>query len=215
MDFLKKLFGKTNNGPYKDETINHIYNLLFCDNLELYITDGEMMYPLDVLFATNSSQTALQGVADDITVDPRYRVLACNKLLAGGHIPENKKLSAVIIEVAMNEGLDVLAAFSNCTARYINHTGKLVVWETPNDTTANELITSLFTKSIDVVNQIGPWDKKRLPPPVTGNARMTFLVSDGLYFGEAPIEMLYNDPMAGPVMGNATQLLQFLTEKCQ
>jgi hypothetical protein len=41
--------------------------------------------------------------------------------------------------------------------------------------------------------------------------RITFLVSDGLYFGEGPANIFFKDPMAGPVLNAATQLLQFIT----
>jgi len=41
---------------------------------------------------------------------------------------------------------------------------------------------------------------------------MTFLVSDGLYFGEGPFGALQQDRMAGPVLAKATQLLQRAVE---
>ncbi len=40
-----------------------------------------------------------------------------------------------------------------------------------------------------------------------GNIRMTFLVSDGLYFGEGPMAAIQQDPMASPLIAAATQLL--------
>jgi hypothetical protein len=43
--------------------------------------------------------------------------------------------------------------------------------------------------------------------------RITFLVSDGLYFGEGPINDLFNDPMAKPALITATELMRYLTEK--
>jgi hypothetical protein len=39
---------------------------------------------------------------------------------------------------------------------------------------------------------------------------MTFLVSDGLYFGEAATDDMYADTLGGPVMGNAAELLNLL-----
>jgi len=36
---------------------------------------------------------------------------------------------------------------------------------------------------------------------------MTFLVSDGLYFGEAPFGTLRKDPLCGPAIAKVTQLL--------
>jgi hypothetical protein len=87
------------------------------------------------------------------------------------------------------------------------------VWETTTDTKANELTHDLFAKSQQIVNQIGPWNKPRKPHPTRDNTRITFLVSEGLYFGEAPTNVLFSDQLASPALATATQLMQYLTEK--
>ena len=140
-------------------------------------------------------------------------ILAYNRQLASGHKPTKKELLAVIVEVGLDEGLDVLASFNNGTARYINHSGKILVWETTNDEAANKITTDLFASSQNIVNQIGVWDKPRRPNPTKGNTRITFLVSDGLYFGEGPIDVLMNDSMSNPALTKATELMQYLTQK--
>lgn len=71
-----------------------------------------------------------------------------------------------------------------------------------------KLAKELVVDSIPVVKQIGPWENDRLPPPAKGNIRMTFLVSDGLYFGEGPLAIMQKEPMAAPVISKAVQLLQ-------
>jgi hypothetical protein len=201
--------------PYKDSSANFIYNLLFCDNLDLYKTNTQSpySYPFDILFSETSTTTHLQKIIDDTNADPRIKVLSYNGQRTSGHKPGKKELLAVIVEVGLDEGLDVLASFNDGTARYINQTGKILVWETTADTKANELKHDLFAKSQQIVNQIGPWDKPRKPHPKRGNTRITFLVSDGLYFGEAPTEVLFNDQLASPALTSATQLMQYLTEK--
>lgn len=201
--------------PYKDSATNIVYNLLFCDNPDLYQTSIKppYNYPFDILFSKTSSVADLQKVIDDTTSDPRVKILAYNKQLAGGHKPNKKELLAVIVEVGLDLGLDVLASFSNGTARYINQTGKMIIWETTTDETANELTKKLFSDSQVIVNQIGPWDKPRKPHPAKGNVRLSFLVSDGLYFGEGSIDVLFNDQMASPALTSATHLMQYLTEK--
>jgi hypothetical protein len=217
-DFLKKSREQAtpSTDPYHDPATNLIYHLLFCDNPDLYKANlqGPVDYPFDILFSETSSVADLQKVIDDDDSDPRIKMLAYNKQLAAGHTPTKKELLAVIIEVGLEKGLDVLASFNNGTARYINQTGKMIIWET-NDETSDKLTTELFSKSIGIVDQIGPWDKPRRPRPARGNARMTFLVSDGLYFGEGPIDMLFNDPMASSALACATQLMKYLTEKSQ
>ncbi|HEY4064717.1 MAG TPA: hypothetical protein VGM30_22595 [Puia sp.] len=201
--------------PYKDSAANLVYNLLFCDDLELYKanTQPPYSYPFDILFPDISTAADLQKIIDDAAMDTRVRVLAYNKERASGRNPERKELLAVIVEVGLDGGLDVLASFKNGSARYINQTGKILIWETMTDTKANELTKDLFVKSQQVVNQIGPWDNPRRPHPAKGSTRITFLVSDGLYFGEAPTNVLFNDPLAGPALKSATGLMQYLTEK--
>ena len=217
--FLKKSPAKTQSqssiDPYKDSSTNFIYNLLFCDNLKLYKekTQQPYIYPFDILFSETSSGADLQKIIDDKNSDPRIKVLAYNRQLASGHKPTKKELLAVIVEVGLDEGLDVLASFNNGTARYINHTGKILVWETTNDDAANKITTDLFASSQNIVNHIGVWDKPRRPNPTKGNVRITFLVSDGLYFGEGPMAVLFSDPMASPALTKATELMQYLTQK--
>lgn len=48
--------------------------------------------------------------------------------------------------------------------------------------------------------------------PTAANVRITFLVSDGLYFGEGPDPVLRADAMAGPVLAKAIQLLQAVVD---
>lgn len=201
--------------PYKDSSTNFIYNLLFCDNLNLYKekTQKPYTYPFDILFSETSSVADLQKIIDDKNSDPRVKVLAYNRQLVSGHKPAKKELLAVIVEVGLDEGLDVLASFNNGTARYINHTGKILVWETTDDTAANKITSDLFASSQNIVNQIGAWDKPRRPNPTKGNVRITFLVSDRLFFGEGPMDVLFSDPMASPALTKATELMQYLTQK--
>jgi hypothetical protein len=108
--------------------------------------------------------------------------------------------------------LNVLAAFSDGTARYLNHSEKLLVWETKTDQ-SNILIGNLFNNSINVINKIGPWDKERKPFPTQGMIRLTFLVSNGLYFGEGRFDVLQKDTMGGPVINCATELMSYLTQQ--
>lgn len=218
-NFLKKLPqqipSQSSISPYKDSSTNLIYNLLFCDNLDLYReqTQQPYTYPFDILFSENSSARDLQQIIDDKNGDSRIKMLAYNKQHFLGQLPTRKELLAVITEVGLDEGLDVLAVFSNGTARYINRTGKILIWESTNDEAAIKLSNELFASSQSIVYQIGAWDKPRRPHPTTGNVRITFLVSDGLYFGEGPMDVLFGDSMAGPALAKATELMQYLTQK--
>ncbi len=201
-------------GPYKDSSTNFIYQLLFCDDPALYKLNQQSpySYPFDILFSPASATTDLQKIIDDTALDSRTRLLAYNRQLSSGHKPTKKELLGVIVEVGLDLGLDVLASFRDGTARYINQTGKVLIWETTTDTKANELTAKLFARSEEVISKIGPWDKPRLRHPSKDKTRISFLVSDGLYFGEAPTDVLFNDELAAPALAAATSLMQCLTQ---
>lgn len=201
-----------NIAPYGQDSTNIIYNLLFCDDIDLFKKHSEGLdsYPFDILFDESSSVEDLHRVANDPQSNPRVKMMAYNRLLEAGQEPQKRELLGVIIEVGMDEGLDTLAAFNDGTARYINYTEAMVIWESPNQD-SNALITNLLSNSINIVNQIGPWGQPRIAHPTAGNVKLSFLVSDGLYFGMGPVNVLFGDPMAAPALSAATSLMQYLT----
>jgi len=207
------LLTKQSNQPYGDAGLNKVYDLLFCDNLDAYKSATQpSAYPWDRLLADPINYAQLEAVATDQTLEARQRLLAYHLLATTGSPSQHKELLGVVIEVALPDGLDVLAAFSDGTARYINHAEKLLVWETRTDE-SNRLINQLFVTSGQVVKHIGRWEGERRSFPTAGTARLTFLLSDGLYFGEGPFEALYADPMGGSVITSAIHLMTFLTQQ--
>lgn len=195
---------------YPDPAVDKIYELLFCDNPELYRNaESTGDYPWNVLFASPTNIADIEKLVDDDDVETRPRILAANILRSLGEPDDSKQLFGVIVEVGMDDGLDTLAAYEDGTARYINYTGSMIIWDT-RTAQSDELIVDLFAAARNVVAQIGPWDDARLNHPKSGNIRLSFLVSDGLYFGEGPFSVLAQDPIGGPVVGAATKLMQFL-----
>lgn len=194
--------------PYQDTSSNFIYNLLFCDNLASFSTkDGQTPTSWQkVLFSEPADAKSLELLANDISAEGRVRYLAFTKLRGLAKVVPSKQLLGVIIEVPLPGGLDTLAAYSEGGVRYINQTGKLAVVEGVNE--FRPLVENLFKASVVAVNKIGPWTNPRLAPPKSGNVRLTFLVSDGLYFGEGPMNAMQRDPMAGVIIQQATTLLQ-------
>ena len=70
----------------------------------------------------------------------------------------------------------------------------------------------MIEASKPIVAAIGPGENDRLPAPPIGHIRLTFLVSDGPYFGEGPMETMQSDAMAAPLIQTATVLLLKLVE---
>ena len=199
--------------PYAEPQANFLYNLLFCDDITLFkndqTTQGDGLWP--TLLAEQPEFKALEEIALNEANEGRVRAIAFNRLRAAGQKVPAKMILGVIVEVPQTEGLDVLAAFAEGGVRYLNQSGKVVVLEgvAPVESLAKELVAVSQT----AVDQIGPWDKARLAPPLLGKIRMTFLVSDGLYFGEGPWPEMQSDPLAGPVIDKALALLVHVVEK--
>lgn len=200
--------------PYHDNTVNVIYELLFCDKIELYRTghNAADTYPWDILFAPTPDIRDLKKIILDDKVETRVKILAYNALRKHGQPVEEKELLGVIVEVGLDDGLDTLASYKDGTGRYINYTGKMIISDAP-DEVLKDITAQLFRDSMIIVGRIGPWDGARKPHPVKGNVRITFLVSDGLYFGEGPINVLFSDAMAAPALQSATALMNYMTNR--
>ena len=200
--------------PCKDESTSLIYNLLFCDRLDLFQQNhkGALVPPWSILFAEKPDLDAVASIAADGSQESRVRMLAFNLLRNAHRDVKEKELLGTIVEVGLPEGLDTLAVFADGGARYINHSGKIVIVEgTPN--AFDSEIKQVITASHPIVAAIGPWDKARLPPPQKGTIRMTFLVSDGLYFGQGPMGAMEKERMAAPLINAATALLVKIVQK--
>ncbi|MVN90552.1 hypothetical protein [Mucilaginibacter aquatilis] len=208
LDIFKKI-----KKPYKDSYVNNIYELLFCD-YELYrdYPNDKSAFPWNVLFLNNFNPIEVNNIIQNDNIESRIKILAYRILSANGMVIDDKELLAVIVEVGLDDGLDVLASFKDGTARYINQSGKILIWENIDNTSIN-LTESLFERSNIIVNQIGPWNEPRRSHPEKGMVRISFLVSDKLYFGEGPIKILFNDELAGPALLAATYLMKYITEK--
>lgn len=177
---------------YDDRARNEIYNLLFAD-------DVDALKPA-------TPDVDLTTVAADDEAESRVRVVAFRRLKTEGKAPHgDPPLLGVIVEIALDEGLDTLAAYADGRIRYINHAGGMSMVE--DGTPLRAQVDGLLLVSQSIVGKIGPWQGDRLPPPPTGQARLTFLVGGDIYFGQAPFAALANDPLAGPVLNTATALL--------
>jgi len=196
--------------PYASEAVNVTYNRLFCDVPELYQSyDSSRAQPWKILFTKPLDIKALRLTAVSAAVDTRLRILAFNLLKQHHALPKKKQLLGVIVEVGLEKGLDTLAAYSDKSVSYINQSGKLHEWEV-HSPDIDAKIHKLFQETQPIIEKIGPWHKSRLPPPTSGQMRLTFLVSDGLYFGEGTMRDMSRSPLAGPVLTAATELLYSL-----
>ena len=118
----------------------------------------------------------------------------------------------VVLEVHLDGGLDTLAAYADHTARYINHGGRLIVWET-EEPEMSGLIDAFVGAGQRIAEVIGTSDKPRRGPPPKGHVRLNMLTRAGLCFGEGPFDALAGDPMAAPAINAGTSLLTALIKR--
>ena len=194
--------------PYGGESANVIYNLLFCDELSSFKPkpDATVVPWQATLFAEPLDVAALELLASDASQEGRVRYLAYSLLRNAEKTVPEKVLLGVIVEVGLPAGLDVLAAYADGGVRYINTTGKLAVFE--DVAPVRPLVQEVLDAAQAVVAHTGPWPGARLAPPRIGNIRISFLVSEGLYFGQGPTALMQKESMAAPLIHKATALLQ-------
>ena len=211
---LGKLFGRGKNGgpsapfyrPYKDQTADFLYNLLFCDNPDLFRTEKPNGSALDTVVSEAATHEMLETIAGDPAVESRVRMLAFNRMRAMKLPVPAKQLLGTIIEFPQADGLDTLAAFVDGRVRYINQSGHPGIFEgLPREISAKA--NELLRVSQLAVDQHGPSDEPRRPPPTGELVRLSFLVSDGLYCGEGSYEALSEDPEGGAVLTAGGELL--------
>jgi hypothetical protein len=160
---------------------------------------------------------ALRKVAETPALETRQYLQAWYFLRELGVHPNPdraKQVLGVVLEVHLRDGLDTLAAYQDSSARYINHGGRLVVWEAA-DSEIGALIVDLLREGQRVADMIGPWEGPRRPAPPRNHVRLNMLTESGLLFGEGPLAVLGDDPMGGPVIAAGTALMSALIARAE
>lgn len=193
---------------------NTVYDQLFSDNAEAFRpVAGKAPAPWQAtLFAADPDPAKVNALARDPQTESRVRALAFNWLHAHEKPVPHGEVLGVIVEVPLKDGLDVLAAYADGSVSYINQSSKMSLVEpgaAPDVSRAAQRLVELATP---VVAKISPMENGRQPPPKAPSVRITFVVSDGLYFAEGPFEAIQRHPATGPLMGQASNILSKLAD---
>jgi len=119
------------------------------------------------------------------------------------------QIKGVVVEAAFDQGLDLVAAYSDHSARYFNFSGAGVVWDI-SDPEIDKIIDGLLAAGQGIISQIGLWDKPRPPAPPKGFVRINLLTYGGLYFGQGDFEVMAKDQLGSPALNGAFALMQAL-----
>lgn len=213
----KKKSGKNNNAAIRDTLFGDMPISAWTGNQsrdEPWVRFQEVEKHLQ----SGSPQLAeqrLRQILDTPDLESRHYLQAWHFLRSlGVNPPEEtaKDVWGVVVEVAMPDGVDIVAAYADRTARYFNYSGAAVIWEHP-DASLDEEINTLIGAGQAIVRNIGPWEEERPGVPSQGQARVNMLTPSGLHFGQGPLNALANDAMGGPVIKAALDLMQALIRK--
>lgn len=115
-----------------------------------------------------------------ISNEARLRLWAWHNLRQLGKYPSPdlaRQVLGVVIEVPFAERLDVLAAYADGTARYINHQGGMIVWDRVDET-----ITPLVMNVIREAQPIGAPQEDRTDEAISSDqVRLSVLTPGGIH----------------------------------
>jgi len=160
---------------------------------------------------------SLRQIVETQGLNTRIYLQAWHTLVSLGELPVETLrgyTQGVVIENHMDQGLDIVAAFTDHTARYWNYSGTGIVWET-RDPEIDELVFNLLSVGFEITKRIGIGLRDIPPVPPKGNVRIYIAAYDGSTIGEGLYEELSKDQMGGAAIGAAFQLMTGLIKKQQ
>lgn len=119
---------------------------------------------------------------------------------------ETGRVLGVVVDLPIARGHDTLAAYADGTARYLNHSGSVIVLDTgaPDLLKMAKINVELAQQMVDV-RGLGNGTPVAFPPLARGSARISLLTPGGVRGGQGPIERLQAEPDAGEII-KATML---------
>ena len=183
-----------------------LYNCLFADD-PIYFEKMKSNSAISWIYnQENPTYEKINSIIHDEEIESRIRFLASYIAIKKGLQIKEKYYFGTILEIPVKSWYDILAFYSDLKARYYNFSGAKIIYEGGNKQ-IDELIKNTNKISEAVCNVIGPWEKARLDKPKGNIARFSYLVSDGLYFGQGPIDLMSKDKMGSSILASGSKLM--------
>jgi hypothetical protein len=158
------------------------------------------------------AQDLWRGVTRMRDVESRHVLQAWHYLRASGESPPHDVAAEVlgaVVEVPVGPGHDVLAAYADGSLRYLNHSGKVAVIDTPGSDELRDAAGDWLATARQLAAAIGAWQAV-LPNVPQGHARVLMLTPSGPRFGQGPFDALAREAAAGVFLAAATRVLQLV-----
>jgi hypothetical protein len=158
---------------------------------------------------------ALRDMVQLKGLEVRLYLQAWHCLRALGEFPsakQGREIQGLVVEVALDRGLDIIAAYADGSARYFNYSGAAIIWDT-QDAGINKMVTELLMVGQSIVDISEPWDGPRPPAPAVGFVRINGLTFGGLHIGQGTFRSVSQDGLGGLALRGAFDLMQALIAK--
>ena len=155
---------------------------------------------LDRMVATNS--------------ETRLRLLGWSILRSAGVEPDPAtagRARGVVIDMAVDGGLDTLAGWEDGRARYFNHSGSAIVAEAP-DPKVHEACHDLLVATQGLADNTDVISGPRPDPPTFGGAAIWALTDGGIHVVSRSAASMSLNPLDGPILALGVRLMQRLIE---
>jgi hypothetical protein len=128
---------------------------------------------------------------------------------AGYQPPDDqaKRVLGVVMEMPVGGAHDLLAAYEDGSARYLDYSGKVVILEDRTLHQVQEAIKNWLSLGQVIVQAIGPWTQPALPALPANHLRVMMLTPSGPHFGQGPSEELLKDKAVAQFCGLAQLVL--------
>jgi hypothetical protein len=159
----------------------------------------------------------LKQIAAAEGLGTRIYLQAWHSLRGLGELPPEPlrgQIQGFVIENHMEQGLDLLAAYADHTARYSNYSGAGLVWDA-RDPEIDHLIDYLLYVGQEIMKWIGINQNENLPIPPKGSIRLFMMGYGGSCSGEGPYAQLAEDQTAGHAIQGGYDLMMGLIKKTQ
>jgi hypothetical protein len=148
-------------------------------------------------------------------ISSRHTLQAWHFMRQAGRLPSAEVAEVVlgaVAEVPMRGSHDLLAAYRDRTAKYVNYSRRATTWEGGPEEQMEAAVGHWLAVAQIMASSIGPWNKMVLPPLPTGHARVAALTPNGPYFGQGPATLLSADSKADSFLGAATRVVQLMVD---
>ena len=154
----------------------------------------------------------LEQVTAMVDVEARHHVQAWHYLRELGRAApeaEAKDVLGIIIEKGLPEGVEVLGAYEDHTARFWGADGVGILWSRANANLDDEF-DALFAIAQVAVKKIKPRKGEHPPVPGLDLIQISFLTPSGIHLGMGPASILPQDPLAKSLVDRGAALVDKL-----